>query len=169
MFREQIQGMLLKKAYCLGDFVREMRATLDAAKAQAGVAERVTMWFKGEPEELKELEASIKVLEGTSAEERLVTDAHWFTHTRKQAFLKRIAAADAADAASQEKLTEKFNILLQQFTGFQRIHQFVHWRSSRFLPVPQTREQMEKMMREQPMAGAAQRATAGRGGSKRRF
>jgi hypothetical protein len=100
MFRDQVKGMLVKKQYCFGDFVREMRTTVEMAKNSAGIAEKVTMLFKGEPEELKQLEASLKVLELATAEERLATDVVFFNLQRKQSFVKRIADSGLAGEAA---------------------------------------------------------------------
>jgi hypothetical protein len=45
---------------------------------------------------------------------------------------------------------EKFNDLLQRFAVMTRMHDYLHWRKGRFLPVPESQEQLEIMMRDAP-------------------
>jgi uncharacterized protein YaiE (UPF0345 family) len=143
------------------------------AKKQAGVAAKVQMMFQGKPEELKQLEASVSTLEKMSAEERTATEAKWFNLARKQEFVKRISGdAEAVcrfpsvqnwvnqssfhtrfdDIQMNPAELEKFNDLLRQFDAMVRMHAYLHWRKSRYLPQPQSQEQLEIMMRDTPAA-----------------
>jgi hypothetical protein len=88
------------------------------------------------------------MLEHLNAEELLAESPRFFALARKQDFVKR--SLPNGDAAAIAKRLETFNDTLKQFEAMTRIHAYVQWRKSRFLPIPETQARMEVMMRDFP-------------------
>jgi hypothetical protein len=94
------------------------------------------------------LSLQIEMLEHLNAEELLAESPRFFALARKQDFVKR--SLPNGDAAAIAKRVETFNDTLKQFEAMTRIHAYVQWRKSRFLPIPETQARMEVMMRDFP-------------------
>ena len=90
------------------------------------------------------------MLDHLTAEERLADSPRFFVLARKQDFVKRSMPNGGADADAFAKRLETFNDTLKQFEAMTRVHAYVQWRKSRFLPIPETQAKMEVMMRDFP-------------------
>ncbi len=70
-FRQNVVQMLQSKSYILNDFARDIKASLESAKSSTGVTGQIKMAMTGKPQELKDLEALVALLDSFTAEERL--------------------------------------------------------------------------------------------------